>query len=77
MKSLFKSKTFWFNVATGVLAIASGAGPAIPIIGSVVQSTGLGDAIVAHPAVAGSVAAAANIALRIATSQPVSISGGQ
>lgn len=75
MKSLFKSKTFWFNVATGALAIASGAGPAIPIIGSVVQSTGIGSAIVSHPAIAGAVAAGANIALRIVTNQPVSISG--
>ena len=75
MKSLFRSKTFWFNVGMGVLSIAAGGAPVIPVIGSVIQSTGIADVINQHPAVVGAVAAAANVALRTVTTQPVTISG--
>lgn len=64
MKSIFKSKTFWFNLGGLVFTAA------LPEIQA---------AIAAHPVVAAGIVKGANIALRLVTTQPVAVlpsSGG-
>lgn len=64
-KHLFRSKTFWVNALSFVVA----AGAAIP-------GSPLGPLVAAHPGLAAGLAAAvgvANILLRIITDQPVHV----
>lgn len=61
-KSIFASKTFWFNLLSGVATVASMSGTVLPPN--------------AAPYI-GAVSAVANIGLRFVTDTPVSIAGAK
>lgn len=59
MKSIWQSKTFWFNLITGVLAIVSEVSNVFPIS--------------QHPKLYATVISVGNIILRLITTQPIGV----